>query len=497
MIIKNEERYLEGCLESVKDFVDEIVIVDTGSTDKSLIIAEKYNAKILWFNWINDFSAARNFALKNSKGNYILYLDADERISEESIDEIKKLTAKTNLAGFKCMVESPSEASGGLNVMKYVRLFANHNAIKFTGKVHEQIENSLIENKYSILESGIKIIHLGYNVSEDELKIKAKRNLSLLLNDYEKLPTSYVAFQIGQTYVMLNELYKSEKYFLYAVERKNISKEQTAHCYRYLAAIESNLKNDLDKAIVYLKEGLKISHKQPLLNVIAANVYLRKNDFNNAESFARKAYEFNLELSDSKSSEFEITIKNKDLLNHILNIAMLSCNVYLFNDFYNKSKHEINEKSRTNLLKIYYCVFNNIDVEENLYNEITKIISQEFIPSFLFSLSNYKNINIRTQILEQLKIKYPEEIKILGLLGHSYLELNEKQKSYENYENAFNINQNDPALLFTLISLSAEVDDTAKLIKYLKIAEINFNDNPAVLEKINNIKSKIESVQNF
>ncbi|MBK7632424.1 MAG: glycosyltransferase family 2 protein [Ignavibacteriales bacterium] len=78
MIVKNEERHLARCLSSVKDVVDEIVIVDTGSTDNTIEIAESFNAKIFHFDWVNDFSAARNFALTKCIGNWILYLDADE-----------------------------------------------------------------------------------------------------------------------------------------------------------------------------------------------------------------------------------------------------------------------------------------------------------------------------------------------------------------------------------------------------------------------------------
>jgi len=82
MIVKNEEANLRDCLESVKDVVDEIVLVDTGSTDKTIRIAEEFGAKIYRFNWINDFSAARNFALKQSTGDWILYLDADEGLKQ-------------------------------------------------------------------------------------------------------------------------------------------------------------------------------------------------------------------------------------------------------------------------------------------------------------------------------------------------------------------------------------------------------------------------------
>ena len=88
MIVKNEERYLRECLESVKDIVSEIVIVDTGSTDSTIKIAKDYGAKLYSFGWINDFSAARNFALSKSTGDWILYLDADERLSENSKNEL-------------------------------------------------------------------------------------------------------------------------------------------------------------------------------------------------------------------------------------------------------------------------------------------------------------------------------------------------------------------------------------------------------------------------
>ncbi len=81
MIVKNEEKHLARCLSSVKDVADEIVIVDTGSTDKTIEIAESFSAKIFHFDWVNDFSAARNFALSKCTGDWILYLDADEELN--------------------------------------------------------------------------------------------------------------------------------------------------------------------------------------------------------------------------------------------------------------------------------------------------------------------------------------------------------------------------------------------------------------------------------
>src|SRR3989338_5592832 len=90
MITKNEEKYLEQCLNSVKDLVDETIIVDTGSTDKTKEIAKRFNAKVYDFKWADDFSAARNESLKHATKDWILILDADEVMDKEAVKTIKE-----------------------------------------------------------------------------------------------------------------------------------------------------------------------------------------------------------------------------------------------------------------------------------------------------------------------------------------------------------------------------------------------------------------------
>ena len=85
MIVKDEENYLEQCLSSAKGLADEIIIVDTGSKDKTKEIAKKFNAKVFDFKWNDDFSAARNESLKHATKDWILVLDADESLSKESV----------------------------------------------------------------------------------------------------------------------------------------------------------------------------------------------------------------------------------------------------------------------------------------------------------------------------------------------------------------------------------------------------------------------------
>ncbi|MBO8162015.1 MAG: glycosyltransferase family 2 protein [Thermosipho sp. (in: Bacteria)] len=87
LIVKNEEKNITRCIESMLPVIDELIVVDTGSTDNTVAIAEKFNAKIYHFTWIDDFSAARNYAISKATGDWIIFLDADEFLSEANLDK--------------------------------------------------------------------------------------------------------------------------------------------------------------------------------------------------------------------------------------------------------------------------------------------------------------------------------------------------------------------------------------------------------------------------
>lgn len=215
MIIKNEEKYLEGCLDSAKEFVDEIIIVDTGSTDKSLEIAQKFGAKIINKAWNNDFAEARNESLKYCSGEWILYLDADERLDQNSILGIKDALkiADEKLGGLICTIESDHiQLTGEVEHHRggYPRLFRNYGfpTIKFQGRVHEQITPSLFDLGKEIAFSEIKILHLGYNQSREVMEGKIKRNYALLIQHVQEEPLNgYAWYQLGQTLAQM-QLFK-------------------------------------------------------------------------------------------------------------------------------------------------------------------------------------------------------------------------------------------------------------------------------------------------
>ncbi len=180
MIVKNEEDVLARCLKSVKSLVNEIIIVDTGSTDKTLDIAKDFGAIILQYEWTDDFSAARNFSLNHVTGEWILVLDADEILMFDSNEQIARLLKDDDAEGYFIRIvnllgEPPDfEISDGLAV----RLFRNRQEYQFEGVIHEQIKNSISRKRgdQTLKRIPLTIYHDGYLA--DCLKKKKKLNVT-------------------------------------------------------------------------------------------------------------------------------------------------------------------------------------------------------------------------------------------------------------------------------------------------------------------------------
>jgi glycosyltransferase involved in cell wall biosynthesis len=180
MIVKNEAETIGQCLLSVHSLVHEIIVVDTGSTDRTREIAAAFGATIYDFPWINDFSAARNFSLSKASGTWILVLDADEVISEQDAAAFLQLTASDHsdtaydfvtrnyITDFSSMgwtantgTYSREEAGYGWFPSNKVRLFPRREAIRFEYPIHEIVENSLKEAGIAVKRSNIPIHHYG------------------------------------------------------------------------------------------------------------------------------------------------------------------------------------------------------------------------------------------------------------------------------------------------------------------------------------------------
>ncbi len=178
MIVRNEENCIERSLQSIKELADEIVIVDTGSTDGTLALAQRFTDKIFPFSWNNDFSTARNFALSQVTTDWILCLDADEVIAQEDHDTIRKLmdeknatayflhqkeyTNDTTLTGFLYCATKDAYNNNYLGftlVENAIRLFRRADDVYFSWRIHESVALSLEKKGIVPLDSGIFIHH--------------------------------------------------------------------------------------------------------------------------------------------------------------------------------------------------------------------------------------------------------------------------------------------------------------------------------------------------
>lgn len=204
MIVKNEERCLERCLKSVAPHVDEMIVVDTGSTDNTKGIAKACGAKVYDYVWENDFAKARNYALSKASGDWHLVLDADEYITQIDRQHIESITANQGQIGcIKIVNEIHTE--DGINYSKvYVpRLLPK--GVWYTRSIHEQPDSQLPRVKVKL-----ELYHDGYVDQE----IKVKRNLAYLEEQIKRTPEdSYILYQLAYTLYLNEDYQKADSYF--------------------------------------------------------------------------------------------------------------------------------------------------------------------------------------------------------------------------------------------------------------------------------------------
>jgi glycosyltransferase involved in cell wall biosynthesis len=160
MIVKNEERNLPLCLDSVRDLAREIIVVDTGSTDRTPVIAASYGAEVIPFDFsVADFAAARNHALAHARGGWILMLDGDETLDQAGAPLIEKLVAMDKNEGYFLERHNRFSASETPLTDYVVRLFPNRPYHRYRGRVHETVDASILSRGGRLCKTGIRIDH--------------------------------------------------------------------------------------------------------------------------------------------------------------------------------------------------------------------------------------------------------------------------------------------------------------------------------------------------
>ena len=216
LIVRNEARCLDACLASVRPIADEIVVVDTGSTDGTMAIARRWRAMTGEFAWRDDFAAARNHALGLARGRFVLYIDADERVASVDRDELRRQLTDRAFAGYHVLLHPRP----GFTAYREMRLFVNHPLVRFRNVMHESIWPGLRDYQARhggrIGQSSLVLEHDGY---EGDQRAKHARDLPLLERALRDDPARvYCWWHLGRAHLGLGDAGAAERAWTTAIE---------------------------------------------------------------------------------------------------------------------------------------------------------------------------------------------------------------------------------------------------------------------------------------
>jgi len=317
MIVKNEEQNLPVCLDSVRDIVDEIIIVDTGSTDNTMKIAAKYGVVFRHFDWTDNFSEARNESLKHASGDWILYLDADEKLTPENARRVREVIRNPDIMAVN-MIEHIPQEEGNLfktAVSDYCRLFRNDPRLRFTGRVHEQILPSINAAGGKVLKSDIRIEHWGFGLSPEKKRAREERNLRLLMLEEKDAPSDpFVKYNIGMTYASGGDKEKALIYLKVAADTDDPSMKDAVLSTANSAVAQILFgEDDYDGAWKYAEKAVALEKGNLLAHYIMAGIKVQSEQFAEAEGILEGLAEYikeNPALAELNQAQLYIDLGN-------------------------------------------------------------------------------------------------------------------------------------------------------------------------------------------
>ncbi|MDK2804607.1 MAG: hypothetical protein PWR23_1615 [Peptostreptococcaceae bacterium] len=451
IITKNEEKNIRKCINSFIDIVDEVIVVDTGSNDKTVELSKELGAMIYNFEWNNDFAEARNYALSKVKGDWIVFLDADEYFEEKSVEKIPKIISdvdktKYNAIGCKIINIDSNKDKKIQGSFLNIRIFKNDKNIRYIGNIHERLNNPKGKINIASYYNDITIYHTGY--STDINKLKAQRNLDILLKNIENdgYKEEYYHY-LSDCYLTLGEYEKAIKYSRLQI---NSGKE----------LLGNNTKNyvNIIQSLIYLKAPKKEIEKEikVAINHFSdhPNFYLSYADFLMGEKRYTESLENFLKFFKVKEEYRGI---EADHTEGFMDIAYAKTGfIYqMKNDevnailFYIKSLRKNKYDSGTFQSLIYLIKNFNLDEAINLINEIYDISSEEDMQFIVYELIKVKNrdmLGYYTNIWYKKLGKQDMSLLITLLLNGRY------QTCFNIFYEAYIKDFNNEYSLYTIIS---------------------------------------------
>lgn len=295
IIARDNARTIGACLESIRDLADEIIVVDTGSTDDTIEIAERLGARVIRFPWVDDFSAARNESLRHARGAWIFWMDTDDTITLDNARKLRELVCGShlpNVAGYiikVCCPAAPGEPASDFEMVDHVKLFRNDSAIRFEDRVHEQVLPSIRRLGGDVVLTDIYVNHSGSDQSPEGQRRKCERDLRLLHIQLEERPYySFGLFNLGMTYSYLKEPERAIEYLERCLALSDPTDSPVRKVYALLVVNYARL-GRRDRALEICQTGRRFYPKDPELLFRQGLVLLELRRYVEAEQSFRGA----------------------------------------------------------------------------------------------------------------------------------------------------------------------------------------------------------------
>jgi len=250
MIVRDSAPVLRPCLESIRPWVDEMVIVDTGSLDETPRIVEELGGRLFHFPWCDDFSAARNESLRHARGDWVFWMDSDDTIPAECGRQLRALVeskVEPDVLGFVMQVHCPGGGEDGnresdVTVVDHVKLFRNRPDLRFEGRIHEQILPAIRRAGGTVSWTKTYVVHSGSDPSPEAQDRKRRRDLHLLHLELRERPEHpFTLFNLGMTYADGNRFEEARGFLRRSLEHSSPDESHLRKVYSLLVYTEMRL----------------------------------------------------------------------------------------------------------------------------------------------------------------------------------------------------------------------------------------------------------------
>lgn len=465
VIVKNEEKNITQWLNNMQQIADEIIVVDTGSTDNTLNILENAGITPYHFTWCNDFSAAKNYAIQQATGDWIVFLDADEYFDASSVQrfrtEMTRYHVNKKIGAIMCQLINIDVDNKNkiIDTMIQVRIFRNNKDIYYKNTVHEQLVTK--PGKYIMQKCfNFTIMHTGY--SSTIVRQKAERNLPILK---QKEKIAVTKKDKGESYLFLMDAYnclgnydKVREYAQKTIENGIVALGNEINPYTLLISSMIKLGVDERDIISEIERAIAKFPQEPFFLIQLGHYCYIKHDFGQAEKYLNRALKLRKDVEESiRKDNFvtdtslslvpvlygclgDICIRKGDIQG-ALEMSLQGMEYYKYNHLLTRTLYKsLFGRSAVEIIQIFDCFYNRKEDGEFIKESLGWQVSDEFAVYYYFA----NNAVDRTKLYVKTG-KYQGGIATAGqqlnLLNHISMAaaLDQKKDGVRNLPGSFDI----------------------------------------------------------